>query len=169
MGQDVIPKIAKTIRNDNPQICVNKKTGYLLVCSNKNPTMQHSQTFRGGKWIGCAGLAKSHMHISPSSAPDASKFGVIVLNSKPRTCKRKTLESSVGETVWYYSNERVTINSCEHFKFCNYLQALYALIDVQLEEFRLPQDWKIQARKCQDYCAVKNAKPYTLTTIVRYP
>jgi hypothetical protein len=42
-------------------------------------------TFNGGKWVGSEGLAKSHMQISPSSAPDASRLGAIVLNSRPRT------------------------------------------------------------------------------------
>ena len=79
------------------------------------------------------------MQISPSSAPDASKFGVIVLNSKPRTCMRKILELSVCEK-WYNSNIRVAMYSSEHFRTFENLQALYALIDVQLEEFHLPQD-----------------------------
>lgn len=46
---------------------------------------QWPQTLRGGKWEGSAGFAKSQMQISPSSAPDASKFGAIELNSRPRT------------------------------------------------------------------------------------
>ena len=42
-------------------------------------------TLRGGKWEGSAGAAKSQMQISPSSAPEASRFGAIALNSRPRT------------------------------------------------------------------------------------
>jgi hypothetical protein len=54
-------------------------------------------TFRGGKRFGSEGLARSQMHISPSSAPEASKLGAIVLNSKPRTyvCKvQREVEST---------------------------------------------------------------------------
>ena len=46
---------------------------------------QMKHTLRGGKCEGSAGAAKSHMQISPSSAPDASKLGLMELNSRPRT------------------------------------------------------------------------------------
>ena len=47
-------------------------------------------TLSGGKWVGSEGLAKSHIQISPSSAPDARRFGAMALNSRPRTWNIKT-------------------------------------------------------------------------------
>lgn len=47
------------------------------------------------------------------------------------------------------------------------LQALYALLDVQLVEFPLPQDWKKKVKKSQAYKALKQAKPNSLKTVVR--
>lgn len=35
---------------------------------------------------GAAGLATSQMHRSPSAAPEASRLGLKVLNSRPLTC-----------------------------------------------------------------------------------
>ena len=41
--------------------------------------------FSGGYSEGVVGFARSQMHSSPSSAPDASRFGLNALNSRPRT------------------------------------------------------------------------------------
>lgn len=47
---------------------------------------------RGGKCVGSAGLAISHIQMSPSSAPEARWFGERELNSKPRTWKKEGAE-----------------------------------------------------------------------------
>lgn len=43
-------------------------------------------TLRAGYSEGCAGDATSQMHSSPSAAPDASRLGLKLLNSRPFTC-----------------------------------------------------------------------------------
>jgi hypothetical protein len=65
-------------------------------------------TFKGGKRFGSEGFARSQMHISPSSAPEASKLGAIVLNSKPRTyvCKvQREVESTKLRQARYNQND----------------------------------------------------------------
>lgn len=60
----------------------------ILIHHNRGCTKNHRKrnlTFNGGKCVGSEGLAKSHMQISPSSAPDARRLGAITLNSRPRT------------------------------------------------------------------------------------
>lgn len=47
-------------------------------------------TLRAGYREGCAGLATSQMQSSPSAAPDASRLGLKLLNSKPLTCETET-------------------------------------------------------------------------------
>lgn len=47
-------------------------------------------TLRAGYNEGWAGFATSQMHSSPSAAPDASKLGLKLLNSRPFTCKHRT-------------------------------------------------------------------------------
>lgn len=51
------------------------------------PTVS-THTLRAGYSEGCAGLATSQMHSSPSAAPEASRLGLKGLNSRPFTCRQ---------------------------------------------------------------------------------
>lgn len=53
------------------------------------------RTLRAGYREGCAGFATSQMHSSPSAAPEASRLGLKLLNSRPLTCK----ETGVTQTT----------------------------------------------------------------------
>lgn len=55
---------------------------YAKVPGNESK-FQH--TLRDGKRVGSAGFDKSHTQSSPSSAPEASRFGELMLKSRPRT------------------------------------------------------------------------------------
>lgn len=56
-------------------------------------------TLREGYSEGCAGDATSQMHSSPSAAPDASRLGLKLLNSKPLTCDKNTAQSLACQEV----------------------------------------------------------------------
>lgn len=62
------------------------KKNCMRNANKKDFKCQILHTLRGGKWLGSEGFAISHIQISPSSAPDARRFGVNPLNSNPRTC-----------------------------------------------------------------------------------
>ena len=107
-----------------------------------------ARTLRGGKCEGCVGAAKSQMQISPSSAPDASKFGAMALNSRPRTWNvGKGTEVNIPCNLQMLDNKyHICQNDQAFITEKGNSQALCALKDVRQELAHLPQSWGNEAR-----------------------
>lgn len=55
-------------------------------CTHEPQSPRARLTFSAGYSVGAVGFARSQMQSSPSAAPEASRLGLNVLNSRPLTC-----------------------------------------------------------------------------------